>query len=273
MYDRRLGLSVRSLRHARGWRQFDLARRARVSRSTVQLVESGHAERVTIRTVRRVASAVGLDLGWDPGPAPQLARARDADHAAVAEATARRLGESGWEVRPEVSFSRYGERGRVDLLAFHRASGVLLVVEIKTIVVDVQALLGGLDVKTRLAPSMVRDWHWIPQTVVPVLVVAEGTTNRRRLAEHRMLFARLSTRGLAALAWLRSPSPGASGLLILTASPRANHNDLRQAGRQRMRLPATGFERENAATGPRSRVRQSGSRPPGRLGRMSSGKC
>ncbi|MGH2484098.1 MAG: helix-turn-helix domain-containing protein, partial [Candidatus Limnocylindria bacterium] len=54
MDDQRLGAAIRSLRHARGWRQADIARRAGVSRTSVWLVERGQAERLTIRTVRRV---------------------------------------------------------------------------------------------------------------------------------------------------------------------------------------------------------------------------
>ncbi|HEX9739005.1 MAG TPA: helix-turn-helix transcriptional regulator [Candidatus Limnocylindria bacterium] len=235
MDDQRLAAAIRSLRHARGWRQVDIARRAGVSRTSVWLVERGQSERLTIRTVRRVASASGLFLGWDTGPAPQLGRARDADHATLAEATARQLAEAGWEVRPEVSFSRYGERGRVDLLAYHPDVRILLVIEVKTLIVDVQQLLGGLDVKARLAPSVAREWGWAARAVVPALVVAEGTTNRRRLSEHPILFARFALRGWSATIWIRSPVTGVSGLLLLAKLPVANHGDLRRAGRQRVR--------------------------------------
>lgn len=235
MDDQRLGAAIRSLRHARGWRQADIARRAGVSRTSVWLVERGQAERLTIRTVRRVASAAGLFLGWDTGPAPQLGRARDADHATLSEATARQLAGAGWEVRPEVSFSRYGERGRVDLLAYHPDVRILLVVEVKTLIVDVQHLLGGLDVKVRLAPSVARELGWAARAVVPAVVVAEGTTNRRRLSEHPILFARFALRGWSATRWIRSPVTGVSGLLLLAKLPVANHSDLRRAGRQRVR--------------------------------------
>lgn len=49
---------------------------------------------------------------------------------------------------PEVSFSIYGERGVIDLLAWHGPSRTLLVIELKTEVVDAAEMLGVLDRKT-----------------------------------------------------------------------------------------------------------------------------
>jgi hypothetical protein len=71
--------------------------------------------------------------------------------------------------------------------------------------------------------------------VIPALVVAECTTNRRRLSEHPILFARFALRGWSATRWIRSPTAGISGLLILAKLPHANRSDLRRAGRQRVR--------------------------------------
>jgi hypothetical protein len=41
----------------------------------------------------------------------------DAAHGRLGESVTRWLVAAGWEVRPEVSFSRWGERGAIDLLA------------------------------------------------------------------------------------------------------------------------------------------------------------
>ena len=40
----------------------------------------------------------------------------------------------------EVSFSVYGERGSIDILAFHASTGSLLVIEIKSVVPDMQSI-------------------------------------------------------------------------------------------------------------------------------------
>ena len=240
MDDAALGRSVRMLRHRRGWRQIDLALRTGVSATAVGLIERGEADRLALRTVRRVASAVGLRLGWDVGPrAPELYRLADADHARCADFLMRRLEALGWLIRAEVSFNEYGDRGRIDLLAFHPSTGTLLVIEIKTLIVDAQDLLGSLDVKQRVSTRVARSLGWPARVVVPMLVVLKTTTNRRRIEQHPHLFGRFALRGRRAGGWLRNPGPLDAGLLIMVNVPDRNHNDLRRAGRQRVRRPSS----------------------------------
>ena len=147
-----------------------------------------------------------------------------------------RLRELAWIVRPEVSFNYYGDRGRIDLLAFHPPTATLLVVEIKTVIGDVQELLGTMDMKERLAGRVARSPGFRPRAVVSALVVAESTTNRRRLAEHANLFSRFGLRGRQAAAWLRSPVHETPGLLLLIRLPNRRTSAVRRAGRQRVRL-------------------------------------
>jgi transcriptional regulator with XRE-family HTH domain len=249
MDDAALGASIRALRHRRGWRQADLARRAGVSASLVSLLEAGRADRLTLRAIRGVAAALDLRLAWDAGfHGSELARLRDADHARLTELLVRRLERLGWLVAAEISFNNYGERGRIDVLAYHTATRTLLVVEVKTLIVEVQAILGGLSVRQRVAPSAARSMGWRPARVVTALVVREGRTNRRRLEQHGRLFARLSLRGRAALAWLRRPVGEPGGLLILVGSSDHNRVDVRQAGRQRVRVRAADSRSRRPAT-------------------------
>ena len=151
----------------------------------------------------------------------------------------------------EVTFSRYGERGSIDILAWHAATGTLLVIEIKTVIVDVQSLLAGLDRKVRNAPFIARERGWQPQAVVPVLIVLEGTTARRRIAEHPALFARFALRGRAGSAWLRNPvgGPAPRGILLMTKLPKARSDDRRRAGRQRIRTNAPVSRSDQAGSG------------------------
>ena len=67
------------------------------------------------------------------------------------EATVRLLGRLGWTTEVEVSFAIWGERGSIDVVAFHPSLGALLVIEVKSAVADSQATLHGLDRKARLA--------------------------------------------------------------------------------------------------------------------------
>ena len=186
MDDAALGAVVRSLRRRRGWRQTDLARLAGVSDTLIGLLEGGGAERLGVRRVRQVCAALDIRLGWDAGyRRAELAKLRDERHAALAEQLTRELQARGWLVAPEVSFNEYGDRGRIDLLAYDPRSRTLLVVEIKTVLPDVQELLGGLDVKRRVAGKVARRMGWQAASVVPVIALAATTTNRRRIADHR----------------------------------------------------------------------------------------
>jgi transcriptional regulator with XRE-family HTH domain len=245
MDDARLGASVRALRHRRDWRQVDLSQRCGVSRSQISLLERGFAQQLALRAIRRVAGALELRLGWDAGfRGAELDRLRDRDHAGATDLVAGRLQSWGWFISPEVSFNVYGDRGRIDLLAYHPASMTLLVVEVKTTVSDVQDVIGRLDVKVRLAPRLVRErFGWRAQRVVRCLTVVEGTTNRRHIAQHAHLCGGFALRGRPAWAWLRQAGQwgrpaqsGVDGLLLLLKLPHDGRADRRRAGRQRVRL-------------------------------------
>ena len=139
------------------------------------------------------------------------------------------LERDGWTVRVEVSFNHYGDRGRIDILAYHAATAVLAVVEIKSTVGDAQDTLGRLDVKVRLAPKIAADLGWRRSAVVPVLVLEDGTTPRRHVAQHGGLFRHFDCRGRSALAWLRHPSqsPPAGILLFLPTLPDSHRSAAR----------------------------------------------
>ena len=211
--------------------------RARRPRSALVELEVGRIGQLTIDSVRAFAEALGarMVLAVSSGAGdPRLLL--DSGHAWLQEHWKVALERCGWQVRVEVSFNHYGDRGRIDLLAFHPQSRILLVTEIKTVLWDLQALLGALDVKRRIAPVVTDEFGWRPIAVVPVIVLAEGTTVRRRLLAHASLFAHYELRGRAAVSWLRAPSVGPRGLLLLTKLPDVARGDRRRAGRRRVRL-------------------------------------
>jgi len=108
--------------------QSRLASMVGVSRATIGRIERGHVHDVTLRTLARVAVALDARLDvrvlWH---GEGLDRLLDAAHADLTDAVLRILIDSDWEVSTEVSFDLRGERGVIDILAFHRASGSLLV--------------------------------------------------------------------------------------------------------------------------------------------------
>ncbi len=137
---------------------------AGVAQSMVSLVERGALEGTSLRIVRRVATAVGVSLPLDPRwRGADLARLMDARHASIAGVVVDRLSRLGWEVWPEHTFSVYGERGSIDILAWHPPARALLVVEVKSQIVDIQDLVSTLDRKRRLTPRLASDLGWHPR--------------------------------------------------------------------------------------------------------------
>ena len=234
--DRSLGKVVRAVRLRLGWRQLDLSRRAGVSRRLISKLERQGPAGFTVHTLRRICEPLDIDLHvygrWRGG---ELDRLLDAGHAALQALFTCQLEAAGWRVRVEVTFSRYGERGSIDILTFHAATRTLLVVEIKTFIADVQGLLRPIDVKVRLARDIARELGWEPRVIVPALVVSEATTARRRIATHEELFRRFALRGWPARHWLAAPDASPSGLLLFVNPALDIADARRRPGRQRVR--------------------------------------
>lgn len=222
--DQRAGAALRALRLRRNWRQSDVAARARVSASTVSRLERGHPEKLSLATIRAVGAA--LDLRFDLVPrwrGGDLDRLLNARHSAMHEAVARMFGQMpAWSVAAEVSFAVYAERGVVDVLAWHAGARVLLVVELKTELVDVQEVLGTLDRKRRLAPVIGRERGWVPAQVGTWLLLAESTTNRDRVRAHgAVLRGACPAGGLEIRRWLAAPAGPIRALSFLAAPQQA----------------------------------------------------
>ena len=63
MDDRRVGALIRALRRRFGWRQEDLGERADVSQGLISLLERGHIEQVSLRTIRVVRAWLRTPTG------------------------------------------------------------------------------------------------------------------------------------------------------------------------------------------------------------------
>lgn len=209
MDDLRFGATIRAIRIKRGWRQKDLAARCGVSPSTISRLERGHPGTFSLDTIRAVAAA--LDVRVDLTPrwrAGDLDRLLNSKHSALHELVIRwfRAELPGWILAPEVSFAIYAERGVIDIVAWHPGRRALLVIELKTDIVDVNELIGTLDRKRRLAPQIVAARGWEPLTVSAWVIVAPGRTNRARVAAHRaVLRAAFPVDGRAIRLWLGDP--------------------------------------------------------------------
>jgi transcriptional regulator with XRE-family HTH domain len=206
--DIEVGRRFRAVRTHKGWRQQDLAEIAGVSRTVISRIEHGRFEEMTLGSCRRVARAldmrIDLVVRWRGGDLDRMVNAR---HAALHESAALTLANlDGWTAAPEVSFNVYGERGAIDILAWHAGRQALLVVELKSEIVDVQGLLGAVDRYRRLAPRIARERGWAPATVSTWVAVAAGRANARSVAAHRTVLKNaFPTDGRRLAAWLRDP--------------------------------------------------------------------
>jgi transcriptional regulator with XRE-family HTH domain len=236
MDDQRIGRIVRALRRRLGWRQIDLAGKAGCSQTVVSEGERGHLPSLPIlrRMLAALDASLVIDVRWRAGA---LDRLLDEDHAALVAAVTELLALHGWDIRVEVTYSDYGDRGSIDILAFMPATGVLLVIEIKTELAAVESTLRKIDEKVRVAPEMSRKrFDWDVRSVGWLLVMPESSTLRRRVERHPSLFARVfPARGSEIRRWLRQPAGGIAGLWFLSPSGRSTVIRGR-GGRNRVRV-------------------------------------
>lgn len=240
----RLGRQLRALRIPKGLRQEDVGVAAKLSRPTISRIERGTSQDVAIGVLVRVAAALGatvdVRLRWN---GEQLDRLLDEAHARLVEAVVVLLRASGWDVAVEVSFSVWGERGSIDVFAYHRLTGIVLVVEVKSVVPDSQATIHGLDRKTRLAAKLAEERGWSCRGVARLLVVGASDTSRRRVGRLAATYdAAFPVRGVEIRRWIRDPRQPISGLMFLAFARKGSASAIATI-RQRVRRRRRGSER------------------------------
>ena len=185
-------------------------------------MERGHLGPQMVDDIRAVATA--LDIRVDLVPrwrAGDLDRLLNRGHSALHESVSRMFRDElpAWVLAPEVSFAIYGERGVIDILAWHPGRRALLVIELKTDLADMNELVGTFDRKRRLARQIALERGWDAVTVSAWLIVVDSRTNRRRVAAHAaMLRGALPDDGRAIRRWLRDPVRPVAGLSFWTDS-------------------------------------------------------
>jgi transcriptional regulator with XRE-family HTH domain len=242
----RLGGVLRAIRIRQRLRQQEVAMRAGVSRATIARAEGGAIRSLPIETLIDIGLALGIQIDiaarWRGGDVDRFLNAgHSATHEQVSAMFARL---ADWLAQPEVSFAVYAERGVIDILAFRPADRALLVVEVKTELVDVNQLIGTVDRYTRLGRRVAAERGWRASAVSWWVILRGTMTNRRRVDLHsHVLRAAFPANGREARAWLR---PG------LQAAPRA-FISLRCAPQERKSGP-----HRRSAGAPRSTGRKTG---------------
>jgi hypothetical protein len=124
----------------------------------------------------------------------------------------------GWMVEVEVSFSKWGERGSIDVLAWHPPMRALLIVEIKSELGSLEGTLRPFDVKARHARTIARErFGWQARVVGRTLVLPEDRTARRAAARHAtVLDTALPARSRQLRSWLHAPAHDIAGVWFLT---------------------------------------------------------
>ena len=194
------------------------------------------ASRYSLRALTRVTDALGARLSirvlWQ---GEELDRLLDADHARLVEWMVQRLQGNGWKVVPEVTFQTGSERGSIDILASHPSGDQVLVVEVKSVMPDVQSMLAGIDRKVRLASAIARDRGWRTGAVSRVLAIADDRTARRRLAAFASTFdVALPARTVEVRKWLKEPGDPIAGVIFVSD---VHHKGARHRIRRRPATP------------------------------------
>ena len=185
MEEQRVGRVLRALRGRLGWRQVDVATRAGLTQDDVSRGERGRLR--DLSKLRRHAAAldaeVFVSIRWRAG---EIDRLMDEGHAAVVGWVVSTLTHLGWQVQPEVTYAIYGERGSIDILAWHADTRTLLVVEVKTELTSIEETLRRHDAKQRLAATIAAErFGWdTPAGVSRLIVLPESSTSRRKVARH-----------------------------------------------------------------------------------------
>lgn len=161
--------------------------------------------RRVVAIARALDADVLISVRWRGG---ELDRLLDEGHAVVLGHVAELLRTFGWITESEVTYSLYGERGSIDLLAWHAPTRTLLVIEIKTELTSVEATLRKHDEKARLAARVAAErYGWRAASTARLLVLPNLSTARRRVECHRaVLDAAYPFRGEALRAWIRQPT-------------------------------------------------------------------
>jgi hypothetical protein len=249
--NKRVGQVHRRLRERALLTQRALSKKSGVQRWKIGKLEADELARLSFDEVERCLAALGAEL-----EVRALYRGADVDrlldegHAALVGLLVGVLRGLSWQVRVEVAFNEWGERGSYDILAWHAAAHALLVIEVKTELGSVEGTLRPLDVKVRLAPRVAKDrFGWRALIVGRALVMPETRTSRRAVERHsEVLRAQLPAASRQFHAWLRAPSTEIGAIWFVSApgggSWRRNPSSVR-----RVRSPKPRSDPSNVPTG------------------------
>ena len=238
-----LGRLIREVRRRGHERQSDLSRRTGISQSKISRAEHGRLDRLTYTEVERLCSALEIRLSLDASwRGIEGTRLLDRAHAAIVEHVVETLSGLGWETIIEYSFNHFGDRGSADVVGWHRPLRALVIIEVKSVIADVQDTLAKVDRKVRVVPLLLaRERGWAPTWVARLLVVPDRSTVRRVIARHEATFRTvLPARTVEVRQWLVAPDGPLAGVMFLSDSPPRNTGETVGCRGRRSASPGVG---------------------------------
>ncbi len=193
----------RAARWAAGLSQMAVAAASDVSRSSIERLELGSLERLTVMDAARLSAVVGLDLQLRtfPGPRP----IRDAGQVRLLGRLRRRIGPP-WSWAYEVVLPIARDQRAWDARARHPATHVEVMIEAVTRLTDAQALLRRIAIKRRDGGS-------------PRVILLLADTRNNAVAIHESEAVMGSAFPIGTRAALRAlgagRDPGADALIVL----------------------------------------------------------
>jgi HTH-type transcriptional regulator / antitoxin HipB len=181
------GRVILDARRSIGWSQRELARRARVSQAAISRLERGVPSGLDLQDIERIALALGgtIRLTFHAPFLADRARQRDRVHARCGAYVAARLRGLGWDVATEIEIDGRNGPGWIDVLAYHAASGSLLVIEVKTEIHDIGRIQRTLGWYERRAWAAARARGWTVRRAHAALLVLATDAVDARLRENR----------------------------------------------------------------------------------------
>jgi transcriptional regulator with XRE-family HTH domain len=238
---------LREIRRHKGWTLRQAATEAGMSPAQAWRIEAGLIDSAAALTryARGLGATVDVYVRYQGADLDRLLNRR---HGLMHEQVGRMF-ESlpAWVAVPEVTYSVYGERGVVDWVAWHGETGTILIVELKTALVDVNDLLGAMNRRTRLSTQIAAPYGWVPRQVSTWLAFEDGRTNRRHVAEHAaVLRAAFPDDGRTLRSWLSAPARPLRCLSFLPPSREAKHRRGSMSSRPPLAMPSPSVDERMA---------------------------
>jgi transcriptional regulator with XRE-family HTH domain len=182
-----VGTAIRDLRLLVGLTQKGLGAQVGQTQGWVSRIENGRIEDVTLETAERLLGVMGarLVVAVDAPFLGDRRRQREPAHSRMSAHVVRHLRRQGWQVTVEVEVGSDRSRGWIDILAYHTETRILLVIELKTEIVDMGGIQRSFSWYGREAWQAAKRSGWRPERAFGCLLLLATEANDDRARANR----------------------------------------------------------------------------------------